>query len=306
MKYKLIVNPFLTFYGETILYNDDYSSSDDSDSNDFFIIKDFGRLPSLRKLSYDPNIISLIESKFPPEKKTTSSMESNLVTEYISENDLYYMIKSLKDINGLAMVRILPKDYSDFKHLGSSKIKILQLPVKDLDYSDIPLHLKIEQTVRSLKRNKILDEHGKHTNNSNKKLDILLDNEEFTFYFDLKEHFVVEPYHSLGVKHMIKNYTWQEFYLNNLQKDLNLMLKELNINSQSGNGLIMLLTKSYLYVSPLTAPFYYDKDGSPLFAEPSYFAGIFNLPLLEAEWPQTAQNEYVKFDLAHILKKSTN
>jgi hypothetical protein len=301
LKYKLIINPFLTFYGESILYHDD-----DYSTIDTLVLKDYGRLPSLRKLSYEANLFALIENKIAPEKKKISCMESNLVTEYISENDLHYMIKSVRDINGLAMLRILPKDYCDYKQLGSSKIKILQLPVKDLDYADLPLHLKIEQTVRSLKRKKILDEHGNHNDNSNKKLDILLDNEEFTFYFDLKEHFVVEPYQSLGIKHIIKNYTWQEFNLGNIHRDLNLMFKELNINTLSGNGLILLLTKSYLFVAPLTGPFYYDKDGSPIFAEPYYFTGIFNLPLLEAEWPQTAENEYVKFDLAHILKKSTN
>ena len=44
----------------------------------------------------------------------------------------------------------------------------------------------------------------------------------------------------------------------------------------------------------------------PIFIEPYYFMGIYTLPYIESEWPESIQRKNVKFDLIEILKKSTN
>ena len=44
----------------------------------------------------------------------------------------------------------------------------------------------------------------------------------------------------------------------------------------------------------------------PIFIEPYYFLGIYTLPYIESEWPESIERKNVKFDLIEILKKSTN
>ena len=44
----------------------------------------------------------------------------------------------------------------------------------------------------------------------------------------------------------------------------------------------------------------------PIFVEPYYFMGIYTLPYIESEWPESIERKNVKFDLIEILKKSTN
>ena len=44
----------------------------------------------------------------------------------------------------------------------------------------------------------------------------------------------------------------------------------------------------------------------PIFIEPYFFMGIYTLPYIESEWPESIQRKNVKFDVIEILKKSTN
>ena len=44
----------------------------------------------------------------------------------------------------------------------------------------------------------------------------------------------------------------------------------------------------------------------PIFIEPYFFMGIYTLPYIESEWPESITRKNVKFDLIEILKKSTN
>ena len=37
-----------------------------------------------------------------------------------------------------------------------------------------------------------------------------------------------------------------------------------------------------------------------------FFLGVFTLPLIESEWPESIKRKYVQFDLEDILVKSTN
>ena len=72
-------------------------------------------------------------------------------------------------------------------------------------------------------------------------------------------------------------------------------------------------------MAPIKEPFTYtkvykeNKDKNleapttiPLFIEPYYFMGIYTLPYIESQWPESITRKNVKFDLLDILKKSTN
>ena len=82
------------------------------------------------------------------------------------------------------------------------------------------------------------------------------------------------------------------------------MLKNLSINNLSEKGLIILLTNEFLFIAPLCKPYTYYKN-IPIFAEPYFYAGIFTLPIIEAEWPEILKNEHVIFNYSDILKLSS-
>ena len=90
------------------------------------------------------------------------------------------------------------------------------------------------------------------------------------------------------------------------------MMKKLDINNVNGNGLVFIICKDFIFMAPLTEPFTYTKEKNvgdsivPIFAEPHFFMGIFTLPIIEADWPESVQRKNVKFDLIEILRKSTN
>jgi hypothetical protein len=312
----LIINPYLTYYGETLLFHDEIIENKTSEN--ILKICDYGKLPSLRKLTYDESIIPLIKSH-PGYSDFTklSTLESNIYPSHIiSDEDIQYMVKAVQEIKGIATLRILPYNFSDYQHFGSSKIKVLKLPLKDIKYEEIPLTKKIEQMIRFKKREKVKKifdtqsekemDNSSHIRTTEKRIDVLIDNEEFMHFFDIKEHFEVETYQNLGIKHLVRNYSWQEFNTTNIIHDIRSFMKELNINPETGSGFILLLTKTYLFIAPLVNPYYYDKNSTPLFVDPMCFAGIYNLPVIEAEWPETIKNEYVQFKFEEILKISTN
>ena len=69
----------------------------------------------------------------------------------------------------------------------------------------------------------------------------------------------------------------------------------------SDKGLNFIITKNFMFMCPIVSP-YAHISGHPLYAEPEFYAGIFNLPIVETEWPETASDKYIKFDLFNILK----
>ena len=46
--------------------------------------------------------------------------------------------------------------------MKSSTLRIQTLPIKDLNYEELPLTLKIQQTIKSIKRNKIIESFKKN------------------------------------------------------------------------------------------------------------------------------------------------
>ena len=317
--YKIIINPFITFNGEVILLTNERVSK----SNTQISIQDVGKVPSLRAIKYEDETIQLLKTlniNLPnynndntginsPANKST--MNSNLLNFPVNKppliaEDVYSAINAIKSIDGVAMLRILPYKNSDYKHFGSSIIKILKLPIKDLNNEDIPLSLKVTQTIKELKRQKIkeLVKNSKISENE-MKVDFLIQNEEFTHYFEINDYYKIETFSENGIQHLVKSYTQYNLDAGTVLNDLKNMFRELKINNETGYGFNLILTKEYLFVSPLVNPFSSHKN-IPLFAEPHFFAGIFTLPIIEAEWPDTIKGKYVNFDFSEILRKSTS
>ena len=78
-------------------------------------------------------------------------MLDNYILDYdkpiLSDNDLFYMMKACQSINGIVYLKILPYGNNDYKYLNANKIKILPLPLKDLNFEEIPLTYKIRQII---------------------------------------------------------------------------------------------------------------------------------------------------------------
>jgi hypothetical protein len=299
-----MLNPYFSFYGETLLFHVDNKTEKYS-----IFLNDYGKLPSLRKISYEENLLPLIKSYNQYHEGEISNLNTNILAdEFFSEQDINYILEAVREIGGIGMVRILPYKWSDFKSLGSSIIKILPLPLKDIDYEDLPLNINVEHTFRNLKREKVnkIFNKAELENDTDLKLDVLLDNEEYSHFFDMKDFFTIESFEINEIKHLIKPYTFNTFKSSNIIKDIRSMQNELNINCVTGYGMNLLITKNYILVSPLINPYTYDKNKTPIFADPYFFAGIFTLPIIEAEWPEKLNSDYVKFDLKEILKKTTN
>jgi hypothetical protein len=313
---RLLLNPYLTLYGEVLLST--HIDNKETDSNSFIKIKDFGKVPSLRTIDYDEEILSVLKSHnilLPLTNKNNivSNLETNIFDfssnkPPLTEQDVYSMITAVKSINGIAMLKILPYKYADYKQFGSSKIKILALPLKDINYENIPLTTKVDQAIRNLKREKmknLITDKKILEKNIDLKIVNLIENEEFTNYFELHDFFTIDSFSENGVKHLIKCYGEYNMNSSNIINDLKLMFKEMKIINETGYGFNLILSSNYLFVAPLINPYVYDR-GIPIFADPYFFTGIFTLPIIKAEWPETLKGENLNFDFVEILRKSTN
>lgn len=314
----MFLNPFLTFYGELIITTqiDSKQFSTTNKLNNNIIFKDIGRVPSLRPINYDEETLNhlKLQNISLPETYTNNYISNinNNILDFspnkipLSEHDVYSMITAVKSINGIAMLRVLPYKHADYKHFGSSIIKILSLPLKDINYENIPLTTKVNQTMRNLKREKMKNLISQSKiSDKDLKIDYLIENEEFTHFFELNDLFTIESYSEYGIRHLVKNYDEHNISSTNIINDLKVIFKQLSINNETGYGFNLILTKNYLFVAPLVNPYVIEK-GVAIFAEPHHFAGIFTLPLIKAEWPEIIKGEYINFDFAEILRKSTN
>lgn len=311
--FNIILNPFPHFYGETILFHDNQAKIIDEEE-DCFEIPDYGRLPSLRHIQHHMDIIQVLTNEnvklnceFNPENP--SHLYGNLYDMNsipFSDNDLSYLMKAVYGINGLGMIKILPYNSYDYKTFSSNNMKIIKLPLKDINYEDLPINIKISQKIRSLKRQRIRDLYNHASNKDERSIDTmeveqLLNHEEFNVYFDHIDEFSIETYH---FPHLIKYYNTYTFKLENIKKDLRQIMNKLDITNENRKGMIVLISHNYLFVAPLIKPYMHYKD-VPMYAEPHFFAGLYTLPLIEAEWPNTTENKYITYDFEEILKTST-
>lgn len=306
-----MLNPFPHFYGEVLLYED----LSNNYSEDSFEISDFGRIPNLRHINLPQDILNVLSQEnisvnceFNKDTKV-SFLQGNLFDlnhPPISESDLNYIIKAILNIDGIATLKVLPYNQYDYKTFSSSILKIIKLPLKDIGYEDLPLNIKINQKLKNLKREKIYELYKTTLNKSvdqKEQINIenLVNHEEFSLYFDTKDFFTIEAYE---FPHLIKYYNFFSFKTENIMRDLAEIMKILNITNESKKGMVVLFTKNYMFVAPLVKPYIYSND-IPLYADPHFFAGLFTLPLIEAEWPHTTEGKYLKFDYEEILKVST-
>ena len=132
-------------------------------------------------------------------------------------------------------------------------------------------------------------------------------NPQYTDNFAMPTLFTLDVYDSENIKHCIKHFPLGQFNLANVKEGIQSMLETLEINNATGNGLILICSDTFLLMAPLTEPFTYTKKQLvPMFAEPHFFMGVFTLPFIESEWPDSIKRKTVMFDFADILRKSTN
>ena len=297
--------------------------TEDKIPKDEIVIKDYGRLPSLRMIQFGGEDLKFYQEYIPPyQLKEHIFNNTNLFNfsddfDIIDKDSLVNMIQMINETNGYATYRVLPYNYTDWKKYSSNKIKIMPYKSKDIKKEEYPLVDKINQQINKYKRN--LFENSFKDELDKRNLELILHNEDFDHCFSLPEFFTIDIYKKNNIPHLIKTFGKGTFIYVNLKFAINKMCEILEINNTTGYGFCLIVSKNFVFMAPIKEPFTYTKGqeenkaknikGSPripLFIEPHYFMGIYTLPYIESEWPESIQRKNVKFDLIDILKKSTN
>lgn len=271
---------------------------------DYLPVQDFGKIPSLRKIDYSEEILSYIIIEEPP--KPISFLDKQIIdlnSQFISDHDLFYLMRGVQNLNGLASLKILPYGYHEFKSLSANKLKILPLPLKDINYNEVPLTYKIKQIIQKLKREKLSEIKSFNPkaveNYSSLKIDVLFDNEDLAESFNIQNVITNDVY---DFPHYIMTFTKSTYNFINVKEALEKALKTLDISNSTNKGLVLLLTTNYLFVAPLVRPYITYKNEMPIFPDPLFYAGVFTLPVIDSEWDETIERSNVEFDLFKILQ----
>ena len=299
--------------------------SEDKKPKDKIVIKDYGRLPSLRMIQFGGDDLTFYQEFIPPyQLKENILNNSNLFnfsddSEIIDQETLVNIIQMINETDGYVTYKVLPYSSTEWKKYSSNIIKILPNKSKDIKNVEYPLVNKINQQINKYKRN--LFEHNIKEDNKddNKRLELILHNEDFENCFALPEFFTIDIYKKNNIPHLIKIFSKGTLILENLKFAINKMCELLEINNQTGYGFCLIICKQFTFMAPIKEPFTYTKGQEkneaknieatpriPIFIEPYYFMGIYTLPYIESEWPESIKRKNVKFDLIDILKKSTN
>ena len=286
------------------------------------MIKDYGKLPSLRLMKFEGEDLKFYFDEIPPyQLPEHMKNESNLFNFdendlfLFNDNDLNQIISIINKTDSYINFKILPYKFTDWKSLNSNKIKVIPKICKDIKNKSFPLFDKIYQTIQKIKRDSFVLTKNlilKENSNERPNFENILNNSDFDPIFEIPDFFTLENYEKHGIKHLIKFFQKNTFNILNIKLSIKEMMKKLDINNVNGNGLIFIICKDFIFMAPLTEPFTYTKEKNvgdsivPIFAEPYYFMGIFTLPIIEADWPESVQRKNVKFDLIEILRKSTN
>ena len=298
--------------------------TEDKKTNDELIIKDYGRLPSLRIMKFDGDDLRFYQDYIPPyQLKEHILNETNLFNfsdnfDIINQDTIVNMIQMINETDGYATYKVLPYNYTDWKQFNSNIIKILPNKLKDIKNDEYPLVVKINQQINKYKRS-LFENNFKEDTSGNKNLELIIHNEDFDQCFSLPEFFTLDIYKKNNIPHLIKAFSKGTFIYVNLKFAINKMCEILEINNQTGYGFCLVACKKFIFMAPIKEPFTYtkvNKDNKdknleasttiPLFIEPYYFMGIYSLPYIESQWPESITRKNVKFDLLDILKKSTN
>jgi hypothetical protein len=292
------LNPNGTFYGEVILQ---HCTIDDTAS---IVSQDYGKLPSLRPIVYHEQIAPHIKNDI--EANRPSKLDSNIFTftdkNLLSDLDITNFILQVKQLKGLGMLKVLPSGFSEYKDFSANKLRIAKLPLKELNGEDLPITKKIAQKEREYRRDKLIAITPEDVEIDKLRLNVILDNEQFSECLDIHDYITLDDY---DFPHLIKHFYNDAFDVLNVQSYINHMLKSLNIENNNESGFVLLMTNKFIFLAPLYKPYIYDNNGVPIFAEPYFYAGIFTLPLIEAEWPKTLDGNFINYNLAEVLKTSS-
>ena len=290
---------------------------------DVLVIKDYGRLPSLRLINFGGEDLRFYQEYIPPYqlsehiRNSSNLFNFNKDVNIIDDKTLYSLIEMVNETDGYVTYRVLPYNYTDWKKFGSNTFKILPNKSRDIKNEDYPLVDKIKQMINKFKRqlfNKSIENIEK---DDPKNVELILHNDDFDQCFPPPEFFVIDVYLKHGIQHLVKTFTPGTFISVNVKFAINKICEKLEINNTTGYGFCLVLCKKFVFIAPLKEPYTYTKGEVndkkeqispriPIFAEPYYFMGIFTLPYIESEWPESIKRKNVKFDLVDILKKSTN
>ena len=298
--------------------------SEDKKPKDELVIKDYGRLPSLRMLQFGGDDLRFYQEYIPPyQLKEHIFNNSNLFnfdddTDVLDKDSLVNIIQMINETDGYVTYKVLPYNNTEWKKYSSNIIKILPNKSKDIKNVEYPLVDKINQQISKYKRS-LFENNYKEDNDDNKNLELILHNEDFDQCFSLPEFFTIDIYKKNNIPHLIKTFSKGTFIYVNLKFAINKMCEILEINNQTGYGFCLIVCKKFVFMAPIKEPYTYTKGQEedkiknipaspriPIFIEPYYFMGIYTLPYIESEWPESITRKNVKFDLLEILKKSTN
>lgn len=312
-------------------YNYKENTSNDKNINLVISITDKGLLPSLRKIQYDNDILKYVPQLIDNTKKTSLADENlidilmpvelknnkaDVTNNFLSDHDIYYLIKVVKETNSIGTYKILPFGQTDYKKLNSNKLKLIPLPLKDINYKDIPLSFKIKQIVQKIKREKlrqigafksVIDNESvnniQYKLDVNFQIDILFDNEELNDIFSSGDRIKND---SFNFPHYIALLNKTNYEFLSIKNHIKNALIELDINNHSKKGLILLITTDYLFIAPLIKPYYKFNNELLLYPDPMFYAGIFNFPLIDAKWSETIERDFVKFNLIELLENCSS
>ena len=339
---------------------------------DKLVIKDYGRLPSLRILEFGGDDLKFYQEYIPPYQLEEHIFNETNLFNFTSESDimgkdlLMNIIQTINETDGYVTYKVLPYNFSDWKKFSTNKVRILPNKCKDIKNFEYPLVDKLNQQISKYKRS--LFEGNLKDNDDVKNFELILHNEDFDQLFTLPEFFTLDIYKKNNIPHLIKTFSQGTFLYVNLVYAINKMCELLDINNQTGYGFCLIICKKFVFLAPLKEPYIYTKDAQenenkinkekekkeevkenkenkenkpneenkeninelnketnekkeennneiknkkigqriPIFVEPYYFMGIYTLPYIESEWPESIERKNVKFDLIEILKKSTN
>lgn len=262
--------------------------------------------------------LNILDTENQPKQKTdrsTTSLDQKLEFPslfVLSDHDIFYMMRSISEINGIATLKVKPYDFHDFRELNSNKIKILPLPLKDINYGEIPLTYKIRNLKKKLLRQRIMElpdfkeyinNHDMDFEHNTMKIDALFENEELMETFKIPTTIEIDIYE---FPHYVGLLSVNSFKFNTLKSHIKNAFEKLNITNESRKGFALILSTEYIFVAPIINPYITNREKEiPIFVDPMFFTGIYNLPVVDAQWPDTLKSPKVKFDLLEILKKTT-
>ena len=134
------------------------------------MIKDYGRLPSLRMIQFGGDDLRFYQEFIPPyQLKEHIKNTSNLLNlsddcDIIDKETIVNMIQMINETDGYATYKVLPYNYTDWKKYSSNKIKIMPNKSKDIKNVEYPLVEKINQQINKFKRS-LFENNFKDENN---------------------------------------------------------------------------------------------------------------------------------------------